>query len=130
FVEEELRPEVEAPLAVLRRGVICKHDEFRRVFVLAHVTQQVDARAPRHAHVDDRDVGLVLDQQLEGLHAVFRLAHQLDAVDLAQQVYEALSYDRGIVGNEYFHWAHLQWAKITFHFTSPLSTISDIAVGA
>lgn len=111
--EEEVRPGVCARLAELIVRIVAVHDERRLgCRCLADPTYDVDAAAPRHPDVDNRDVGLGGEDSVLGSRNIISLTDNANSLELGDQVGQTFSYYRGIVGDKDVQ-CFLQWTTLS-----------------
>ena len=78
LVEKEIRAGLFAFVPVLGVGIVGENDHFRGRVQLLHLAQHLDAIAPRHANVEDHDVGPCLANGGQGSGRIFGLPHHSD----------------------------------------------------
>jgi hypothetical protein len=77
LVEKEIRAGFLALFSILLVGKVGQHDDFRGRIHLFQLAQHLDAIAPRHANVQDHDVGPCLANGVQGPRCIFGLPYHI-----------------------------------------------------
>src|SRR5258708_804125 len=103
LVKEKICSPAETFVPIFRSRKVRKHDNFRWLMSPLDVFEKLHTAAFRHPHVYDRHVGFQCLHQTERLDCVFRLGHDLYAVNLGEQFRESYPYDCRVIYDKYFH---------------------------
>jgi len=100
LVEKKVRAGFLAPCSILHVGKVGQHDDCRGRSHLFQRAQHLDATAPRHANVEDHDVGLCLADGVQGSGRIFSLPHHIHLRQVQRHGDQAFPYGGRIVANK------------------------------
>jgi hypothetical protein len=106
LVEKEIRAGFLALGSILHVGKVGQHDDFRGRSHHFQLAQHLDAIAPRHANVEDDDVGPCLANGVEGPGYIFGLPYHVYIRQVQRHGDQAFPHGGRIVANKDFELVH------------------------
>jgi hypothetical protein len=106
LVEKEIRAGFLTLFSILLVGKVGQHDDFRSRSHLFQPAQHLDATAPRHANVEDYDVGPCPANGAQGPGSILGLSHHIHLRQVQRHDDQALSYGGRIVADENLELVH------------------------